>query len=278
MNIKTDKRIKKVVVFDTETTPVYTPCKPYWKTGLSTEGFLIGAIKEERYTYKGKEYRKALCTLKCEQVVFDIGWTVAARNSGKIIEKRSYLVKEIFTNMKLMRNAHYFDKYPDYLVRLGNGDIEMKPWREILFQLQCDIEDYRINECYAYNIAFDINAINNTSKYVTGKAFPLWELYSLKTNCLWGMACETILQQKGFRKVAEKENWKSECGNILTNAETTYRYLSGIYDFQEAHTALEDAIIETFIMNRCFKTHKHMSFGIINQPWKLVNQKEVQTD
>ena len=40
-----------------------------------------------------------------------------------------------------------------------------------------------------------------------------------------------------------------------TSAESTYRYLMNKYDFDEAHTALEDAEIESFILSKIAARH-----------------------
>ena len=95
----------------------------------------------------------------------------------------------------------------------------------------------------------------------------------MKTNCIWGMCAETIMSKKGYIETAIEQGWMSESGNITTNAECAYRYITGVYDFEESHTALDDAIIETEIMARCFKTRMKMSFGIIPHPWKIVKGK-----
>lgn len=274
MNIATDKRIKKVLVFDTETTPVYLPCEVKEVRGLSEPpryNYLEGTIEE--YVYNGKTYYKHKTNVEQKHLVFDIGWCVATKK-GKILKKRSYLIEEVFTNMDLMKNAHYFNKYPDYLISLNNRKTSIKKWRDIVHIMQNDIEDFNINEVYAYNIAFDLQAVKNTQQFILNKEMLLWKMYELKTNCLWGMACETIFQQKGFKKIANEQGWLTPSGNYLTNAETCYKYLTSIYDFEEKHTALEDSVIEVSIMAKCFATHKKMSFGIINQPWRLVNIKE----
>lgn len=231
-----DKRVTKVMVFDTETAPYYHDDK-------------------------------------CDQVVFDLGYTIADKK-GNIFIKRNFLVKEVFTNMSIMQKAYYFSKYPLYLEMIQDGKVKMTPWREIVFQMQCDIEDYNIKEAYAYNIAFDLEAIKTTHRMLTNRSFYLWKMLEIKTNCLWGMSCETILQQKGFKELATEQKWFTPSGNLSTNAEVTYRYITQSYEFEESHTALDDAIIETAIMAKCYKTHKKMSFGIIHQPWKLVNNKE----
>ena len=56
---------------------------------------------------------------------------------------------------------------------------------------------------------------------------------------------------------------------MKTSAEISYRYINRKFEFEEAHTALEDAIIETAIFSKCVSTHKKMTKMIINMPWRI---------
>lgn len=270
-----DKRVKKVVVFDTETAPYYEKLEvPKKVTGVKEKptNFLVYGDSLEEYLYNGKVYYRYLTNRTQLQLIFDFGYTIADKQ-GNIFIKRNYLVKEIFTDMKLMRNAYYFEKYPMYLEMLNNNEVKLAPWSTIITQLEKDMLDYNIHEAYAFNIAFDKTALCNTHRIITGRQFLFWDFNGTKANCLWGMCAETIMSTKGFIRTALEQNWLTESGNIKTNAEVGYRYLTSCYDFEESHTALDDAIIETLIMARCFKSHKKMTFGILPNPWKIVKNK-----
>lgn len=52
-----------------------------------------------------------------------------------------------------------------------------------------------------------------------------------------------------------------------TSAEASYRYLKDKFDFDEAHTALDDATIETYILSQVAKKHA-ISIGIIFFPFR----------
>lgn len=273
-NRLTDKRVKKVTIFDTETAPYYEEVKPYEVTGVKEKPrewqYLDGTL--ESYERFGRTYYRYMTDKQQLQLIFDIGWTVADKK-GNIFIKRNYLVDEVFTNMDLMKHAHYFNKYPTYLRMLQDNKIKMKKWSYIIAKFEQDILDYSIKEGYAFNIAFDKKAMENTHRILTGREFLFWKANEMKTNCIWGMCAETIMSKKGYIETAIEQGWMSDSGNITTNAECAYRYITGVYDFEESHTALDDAIIETEIMARCFKTRMKMSFGIIPHPWKIVKGK-----
>ena len=274
VNRLTDKRVKKVTVFDTETAPYYEQVKPYKVTGVREEPREWQYLEDtlERYERFGRTYYRYMTDKQQLQLIFDIGWTVADKK-GNIFIKRNYLVEEVFTNMDLMKHAYYFNKYPTYLRMLQDGNIKMKKWSFIISKFEQDILDYSIKEGYAFNISFDKRAMENTHRILTGREFLFWKAHELKANCIWGMCAETIMSKVGYIKTAIEQGWLSESGNITTNAECAYRYITGIYDFEESHTALDDAVIETEIMARCFKTRMKMSFGIIPHPWKIVKGK-----
>ncbi|MEG2697240.1 MAG: hypothetical protein RR952_06695 [Cetobacterium sp.] len=230
-----DKRVKKVLVFDTETTPL-------------------------KKMEKGEGFDR-------DQVVFDLGYIIADKKGNKII-KKSYLVDEIFTNTELMKNAYFWSKYPDYLRGIGEGKFIIKKWLDILVELQGFIEKYNITEVYAYNVAFDMEMLGRTNKHLRGRKFGLFD--DMSVNCLWGMSAETICQQKTFKRVIRERGILTASKKYLsTNAETVYKYITNNWEFEESHTGIDDVEIEVEILAHCFKQHKKMSKGIIANPFNL---------
>lgn len=271
MNRLKDKRVKKSIVLDTETAPYYEEGdKRFKKTGI-VERYQIprDATEIEEYIYKGKTYYKCMTSIKQVQLVFDIGYTICD-NLGNIFIKRNFLVKEVFLNMELMKHAHYFNKYSDYLMMLNNNEINIMSWLEILQQIERDIVMYNIKNIYAYNMSFDKKSLYATSRVINGREPTFFNYENTHFHCLWGMSCETILKRKQYFDLAKKENWFTECGNIITKAEHCYRYISNILDFEESHTALDDAIIETAILAKVLRSHQKMSWGIIGMPSRIV--------
>ena len=272
MNKLTDKRVKKNIVLDTETAPYYEKVKPYEKRGFKSLDELPRDARDiKEYIYKDKTYFSCVTSTKQTQLIFDIGWTVCDKY-GNIFKKRNYLIKEVFTNMDLMKHAHYFNKYPQYLEMMQEGKIKMMPWIEVMRKMEDDIIQYNVKSLYAYNMAFDKQAIYETAR-VIGKREPYFFRYEgVRFNCLWGMACETILLRKSFYRIATENKWFSSSGNIKTSAEVCYRFISNNYDFEESHTALDDSIIETAILAKILRAKQKMSKGIIRQPWRIVQE------
>jgi len=95
-------------------------------------------------------------------------------------------------------------------------------------------------------------------------------LQELEIQDIWGFACETLYTQKSFHKLVEQEGWFTPSKNPLTNAEVGYRFISKDREFEEKHTALNDSEIETAIMAKCYRMHKKFTKGIKSQPWREV--------
>ena len=203
-----------------------------------------------------------------EKAVFDIGFAVFTKK-GEILEERSYLIKEVFEDYERMKKAYYFKKYPEYIAGLATGEFTLVPWVEAMKDMMSLIKEYNIKEVLAYNLQFDLGAIEYTNQELRGKRFGLFD--DMKKTCVWGMAVETICQQKSFSKYCQKHGLITESGKFYkTSAEVAYKYLINNPDFEEEHTGLEDSLIEVQIYVRNKRQKKKMSGGIINQPFRKV--------
>jgi len=203
-------------------------------------------------------------------LVYDLGFAITDKK-GDILESRSFLIKEIFNNSQLMSTAYYAEKIPIYKKGLKEGKFSLVSWPVAIGTMNRIAEKFNVKVVAAYNLAFDKNAMTNTHKHLkyTGKVLSK----KMEQLCLWGLACETIFCQKSYSKVAISNGWVSKAGNMRTNAEVAYRYITGNYDFKEEHTGLSDVQIEAQIMADCFRQHKKISKGIIDRPWKIPNNR-----
>ena len=52
-------------------------------------------------------------------------------------------------------------------------------------------------------------------------------------------------------------------------AEHLYKYISQNDEFKEAHTGLEDVLIESEILLACLRSHKKMNRNIVPMPWRI---------
>ena len=208
-------------------------------------------------------------------LVYDIGYAITDKQ-GNIYETRSFIIKEIFYNKPLMTSAYYSEKVPKYLKDISEGTRTVVSFLEMRNDFIALAEKYNIKTLGAYNLMFDTRALTNTIRNITkepkAKFLPR-TLKNVKMMCIWCLACEVLYTQKTFAKVAIRNGWVSEAGNLRTTAEVGHRYLTGNIDFEEEHTGLEDVLIEIGIMAYAFRQNKKRIGGVFAHPWKIPNQK-----
>ena len=200
-------------------------------------------------------------------LVYDIGFTITDKK-GNIYAKRSFAVKEIFEWTDLMNTAYYKQKLPLYFERLKKGLIEKASIWDIRKRIKKAMEMFDIKEVYAYNASFDYTTLNNTVRYLSGSACRWFFPYGTQICDIWHIACQVLGTQKTF----QWENVRNEKGNLITNAERMFAYLSQNEDFEEEHTGLADAIVETQILARCFSSHKSINKNTNRACWRIPQQ------
>lgn len=212
-------------------------------------------------------------------LIYDLGFAICDKK-GNIYEKRSFVIKEIFDNSRLMDTAYYKEKVPRYVKDLENGIRKKVSFLEAREELIKVMEKYGSNTICAYNLAFDRRALTSTTErlFGSGKKFLPIHFKGIEQLCIWSFACEVIYTRPSFWKVAEEQKWFTENGNMKTSAEIGHRYLSTNYQFEESHTGLEDVEIEVSILAKCFQQHKKHESGIISHPWRIPNNAKKERE
>jgi len=216
--------------------------------------------------------KKMICVLDTETLgvdqplVYDLGISITDKQ-GNICFQKNWIVKEVFSQKEKMQSAYYAWKLPKYDEMIANGQAIVTAWNDIKTEFAEIMDKYNVKVVSAYNMGFDKRALTYTNKCLGNKdkflkrSFEIWDI--------WGMATQTILRQATYRKVAQQEGWFTPKGNLLTNAEVSYRYITNKLGFVESHTALHDTEIETAILAKCIKQHKKMDKSILPNPWRL---------
>ena len=216
-------------------------------------------------------------------LIYDMGWTITNRK-GEILDRKQFLIAETFSVPAVFNTAYYAEKRPIYLEMLAQGQTTIKTWHEASKILMEDLRT--VDAVGAYNSMFDFKkAIPFTECYINqlyspnyyawekiqrgtcyyianeryqkdpekefeadifhfrGEKFPLFDL--------WGLATKHLLNTVSYKKQCLENSMLTSSGTFFkTSAEASYRYLTEKYDFNEAHTALDDAIIETYILSK----------------------------
>lgn len=226
---KLDKRVKKIMVLDTETLGVDKP------------------------------------------LVYDLGVTITDKK-GNVYAQKNWIIKEVFEQKDKMSSAYYACKLPLYDDMIENGLADVVSWETARAELNQMLHEYDVSVLSAYNLGFDKRALTYTNKCIGRHKFFLTKKVELWD--IWGIAAQTILQHKTFHRLAQENDWYTEKGNVLSNAEIAYKYITNDLGFIESHTALHDTEIEKEILVRCLKQHMKMENGkgIFANPWKKVQE------
>lgn len=198
-------------------------------------------------------------------LAYDCGWVVADTR-GNIYRERSFVNRDIFVNeRKMMESAYYAAKIPIYLKDLEEGRRVMSDTYSIRQTMLQDMEEYRVSAIVAHNARFDLNAYNMLERWTTKSKYRYWFPYGTPIWDTMKMARSVIHKMPTYKAFCEANGYLTESGRLRTTAEILHRFISGNNDFDEAHTALEDVLIETEIMAYCFRQHKAMEKELFNR-------------
>ena len=239
-------------------------------------------------------------------LIYDLGWQIIDRN-GNVYEKKNFLITEIFSVPSVFNTAYYAEKRPLYIEKLRNGEIVLTDWNTAISEL---LESMAV--CYAvgaYNSMFDFKkAIPFTETYIDklySDDFHAW-MSKQEITCkkiafgskqssrkfepdffifrdkkylmfdVWGMACEHLLNCDEYKRMCIENHWQSASGKYFaTSAEKAYRFLKQNTEFDEAHTALDDAIIESEIFSAIMKPKiSNFIVGITYFPFRILGKVE----
>lgn len=249
---------------------------------VDTETATIPFINE---LAKTPEEKKTIAIAK--PLIYDIGWTICDRR-GNIIKKAQYLIAETFSVPSIFNTAYYAEKRPIYLDMLQRGETAVQPWSAVMDEFVTDMNS--VDAVGAFNAMFDFKkAIPFTELYIKQLYSPnyfKWEeeqkeickrilmQQNKKNNTefepdifrfrgksynlfdLWGLSVQHLLNTQKYKDKCIQHGMITQSGTYFkSSAESAYRYLCDKYDFIESHTALDDAMIETFILGKI--THDH---------------------
>lgn len=210
---------------------------------------------------------------------YDVSYYVYNKKNNEVLASRAFVVYEIFVGQKeMMESAYYADKRPQYEADIKNGVRKLARLYTIRKQILEDMENYKTDEVFAYNMNFDRRALNNDQSFTTDNKYKYFFPYGTTFKCIWHMACQVLLARPSYIKFALENNFISDKGNILTNAECCYRYLTKDVDFVEEHKGLEDVCIETEILHACYRQHKKMDARPYSACWRIVQKKREEME
>ena len=199
--------------------------------------------------------------LSCS-LVYDIGFTVVDKK-GRVYCQKSMAIREIFCGMAdVMKSAYYAEKLPKYWEDIKTGRrnlVNFMTARRIVLEV---MKEYNIQTVSAHNARFDVNALNNTIRYITKSDKRFFFPYGIEIWDTYKGAVNTICKQKGYIRFCERNGYmtKHKTPRVRATAEILYRYLSGDNNFIEEQQGLDDTTIEAKILTQILRQHSKKEY------------------
>lgn len=190
--------------------------------------------------------------------VYDLGWVIAdATNDFTEVKSRNYALMETFANASIMRTAYYKDKLPWYYEGMRQGAMSQVPIKEAWESFNRACKQNEVNQVWAYNCRFDFSALNATINSVSNGWQNTWFAGGVQVLDIMSAAVD-IICDKDYQLWARCNHFTTPKGNPKATAEAVYNYVAGVLHdeiedfYTECHTALDDARIESRILQECF--------------------------
>ena len=216
-------------------------------------------------------------TITDARLAFDIAWIVCD-SKGNILDRYNALVSEIvnapFGLELITRDSFMKNKSKFYYDAFVWDSISIKSFEEIANDFAAISAKYNARTVMcAYNAKFDYSVLQrNADVYYGGTFFDDdVELVDIMT-----MALATICDTNKFVRWCMVNGATTEKGNVKTNAETVYAYLTRDAEYTEAHHALEDCEIEAEIYFKARKYRKKHHKKFANPVFACPEWKKVQ--
>ena len=178
--------------------------------------------------------------------------------------RKNWLVSNVWNNERMFKTAYYAWKRPLY----DNIEKEIVNTYTFISEMNEIIDNYQVNFLLAYNLKFDLNSINKTVERFTYNS--KFNIENVEYIDVWNVAIDIIMNNNSYKSFCRENGFISDAGNYKTSAEICYRFLTNVIDFDESHTAMDDCEIEKEIFMTCVKRKKKIEKGIVNNPWRKI--------
>jgi len=213
-------------------------------------------------------------TITDARLAFDIAW-ILYDSKGNMLEYSNFLVSEIvdapFAKILIQRDSFMKNKSQFYMNN-NSFDIASLDYISDCFNSMAEAYNAQLVMC-AYNAKFDYTVLNDNMQAYYGHDF---FSDSVEVVDIMTMALATICDTNKFVRWCQLTNHVTAKGNVQTNAETVYAYLTRDSDFVEAHHALQDCEIEADIYFKARKYRKKHHKQFANPVFACKEWKKVQ--
>ena len=176
-------------------------------------------------------------------LIANLGGVVFDSSTFEVREMFDWGVSEVLSDHVAIANFYYKDNLPFI------NALERYSYAECISKLLAVMRRNSVSVMGAYNITFDKQALQDTCfRFDVPFLLDDYQLIDL-----YSMSCDMLRGSENYRTFCVENGRVSAAGNISANAESVYAYLNNKPTFEEAHTALADAKIESNIYANCLK-------------------------
>ena len=123
-----------------------------------------------------------------------------------------------------------------YIPGLADNSLTIYSWRDALQIMRDDINTHDVQVFCAYNLPFDLGAMQKTHNMIASKRLDFSRLDLL---CLWEFSCITVLRSQLYHDFAwqhgEAPGYITQANKLRTTAEQTYACLTVNVVLLESH-------------------------------------------
>ena len=191
-------------------------------------------------------------------IMYDFGFAVIDRK-GKIYQKGSFVVADVFLDKELMESAYFAEKIPMYWEQIKSGQRELKRLANIRKIVFDTMKEFNIKIVMAHNANFDYRSTVTTQRYMTNSKYRYFFPYGTEFWDTLKMSREIFSNDENYCAFCEENNFLTKKGKNRYTAEILYRYLTNDISFEESHTGLEDVLIEKEIFVHCIQKNPEIN-------------------
>ena len=201
---------------------------------------------------------------------YNVGFIIYDTNIKKILEKKEFVIEQIWHNIPLFSTAYYSEKRPLYVKRMRAKKITLEKWGYVCQYMIRTFKNYNVQFAYAYNASFDEKVFNFNCEFFKN----INPFDNIPIVDIMGNLHNKIAFSKAFQSFCENYCLFTEAGNYSTTAETLTKFFRKDSTFQEEHTALSDSEIELEIL--CETISRGCEWGKSYKRYASVKRKIVK--
>lgn len=185
-------------------------------------------------------------------LAYDIGWAVLDLDTFEVVKTESFVNADIYIGEKeLMKSAYFAEKIPLYEADLKTGKRKLRTLNTIHKIFYKDCKKYNVQAISAHNARFDYKAVNLVRRWITKSEYRYFIPYGIEIWDTLKMAQQVFYYDEDYRNFCREYDMMVSPNRPRMTAEALFRYISNDPSFEEAHTGLEDVLIEKEILREC---------------------------